>query len=86
MLASEKGVNLSEMGQGSGPQGRIIKQDVEGLEKPVQKVEKVAQTVKSDFPENPFEEIPLNSMRKTIAARLTESKTTIPHYYINCAI
>ena len=25
-------------------------------------------------------------MRKTIAARLTESKTTIPHYYINCAV
>lgn len=25
-------------------------------------------------------------MRKTIAARLTESKTTIPHYYISCSV
>jgi pyruvate dehydrogenase E2 component (dihydrolipoamide acetyltransferase) len=31
-------------------------------------------------------ETPLTNMRKTIAARLTESKTTIPHYYIKVSV
>lgn len=43
MAANEKGVNISEMGPGSGPGGRIIKQDVEGYEKPVE----VKQTVET---------------------------------------
>lgn len=33
--------------------------------------------------ENPFTEIPLSNIRKTIANRLLESKTTIPHYYLS---
>jgi pyruvate dehydrogenase E2 component (dihydrolipoamide acetyltransferase) len=37
-------------------------------------------------PENPFENIPLSSMRKTIANRLSESKQTIPHYYVSSSI
>jgi pyruvate dehydrogenase E2 component (dihydrolipoamide acetyltransferase) len=37
-------------------------------------------------PENPYEDIPLSSMRKTIANRLSESKQTIPHYYITQSI
>jgi len=35
---------------------------------------------------NPFDEIPLSNMRKTIANRLLESKTTIPHYYVTKTI
>ena len=37
-------------------------------------------------PENPFEELALSSMRKTIANRLTESKQNIPHYYVSISI
>jgi pyruvate dehydrogenase E2 component (dihydrolipoamide acetyltransferase) len=37
-------------------------------------------------PENPYEDIALSSMRKTIANRLSESKQTIPHYYITSSI
>jgi pyruvate dehydrogenase E2 component (dihydrolipoamide acetyltransferase) len=36
--------------------------------------------------ENPYEEIPLSGMRKTIANRLSESKQTIPHYYVSLSI
>ncbi len=37
-------------------------------------------------PENPYEDIALSSMRKTIANRLSESKQTIPHYYVTTSI
>lgn len=87
---------MSEV-QGSGPSGRILKQDVDSfqpkkVEKPVVEAPKeVAKEApkkpkKLVIPENPFEEIPLNSMRKTIANRLTESKTTIPHYYVQLSV
>jgi pyruvate dehydrogenase E2 component (dihydrolipoamide acetyltransferase) len=36
--------------------------------------------------ENPFLDIPLTNMRKTIASRLLESKQTIPHYYMTASV
>lgn len=36
MAANEKGIDISDVGKGSGPGGRIIKQDVEGYEKPAE--------------------------------------------------
>jgi pyruvate dehydrogenase E2 component (dihydrolipoamide acetyltransferase) len=41
-----------------------------------------ADTVKKMFADRSYEEIPLDGMRKTIAARLTEAKQTIPHFYL----
>ncbi len=41
-----------------------------------------AETVKKMFADRAYEEIPLDGMRKTIAARLTEAKQTIPHFYL----
>jgi pyruvate dehydrogenase E2 component (dihydrolipoamide acetyltransferase) len=57
-LAAEKGVNLAEIGAGSGPDGRIIKQDVEGVKVQEKVEEKKAQTKPSapkkfSLPENP---------------------------------
>lgn len=89
--AQEVGVELTSI-QGSGPNGRIIKQDVDQAQKvaaeqkPAPQVEKAQPASKKKVPENPFEEIPLTSTRKTIAARLVESKTTIPHYYVQVDI
>src|SRR5262249_13339567 len=34
----------------------------------------------------PFEEVPLDGMRKTIAARLTQAKLTIPHFYLTADV
>lgn len=89
---------MSEV-SGSGPNGRVLKQDVESFQpKKVEKTQPFVEATKTatkeapkkpkkvEIPENPFEEIPLNSMRKTIANRLTESKTTIPHYYVQVAV
>ena len=40
------------------------------------------ETIKKMFAAGSFEEVPHDSMRKTIARRLTEAKSTIPHFYL----
>ena len=83
-IAGEKGIDLSQV-VGSGPGGRIIKQDVVSLSaapKPVAATKSGAIVT----PDNPFEDLPLSGMRKTIANRLLESKQTVPHYYISDSI
>lgn len=78
-LATEKGVNLQNV-QGSGPHGRIVKNDIENFSSAT------APSITSNV--SAFEDIKLNGMRKTIAKRLTEAKQTIPHFYltVDCAI
>lgn len=67
-LASEQGLDLSSLsGAGSGPGGRIVAGDLSNA---------VAGGGGS------YSDIQLTGMRKTIAKRLTESKQTIPHYYL----
>ncbi len=96
-IAKEKGLDLGSV-KGSGPHGRIVKADVEGAkpgaEAPVAApavAPSVAaampsgassDTVKKMFADREYEEIALDGMRKTIAARLTEAKQTIPHFYL----
>ena len=41
-----------------------------------------AETVLKMYADRQFEEVPLDGMRRTIAARLTEAKQTIPHFYL----
>ncbi|MCX7342798.1 MAG: pyruvate dehydrogenase complex dihydrolipoamide acetyltransferase [Proteobacteria bacterium] len=78
-LATEKGVNLHNI-QGSGPHGRIVKNDIENFSSAT------APGIIANV--SAFEDIKLNGMRKTIAKRLTEAKQTIPHFYltVDCAI
>ncbi|WP_323006170.1 pyruvate dehydrogenase complex dihydrolipoamide acetyltransferase [Pseudorhodobacter sp.] len=42
----------------------------------------LAETVKKMFADRDYTEVPLDGMRKIIAARLTEAKQTIPHFYL----
>jgi len=79
-LAKEKGL-AAESIQGTGPGGRIVRRDVEaamagGNGKPVANIAPVA------IPAGSFTDIPHSGMRKAIARRLTESKTTVPHFYL----
>jgi pyruvate dehydrogenase E2 component (dihydrolipoamide acetyltransferase) len=78
-IAQIEGINLNNI-NGSGPHGRIIKQDVENY-KP-QSTSTVINT--PTFGRNPQEstKVPLSTMRKVIAKRLLESKQTIPHFYL----
>jgi pyruvate dehydrogenase E2 component (dihydrolipoamide acetyltransferase) len=81
-LASEHRLNLASI-PGSGPQGRIIKRDIEDA---------LSGTIQlSPRPSTPIrpgtaEEIPLSAIRKTIAKRMTESKLTAPHFYVTVDI
>jgi len=78
-LAKKLGVDLTEV-SGSGRNGRISKEDVELASKDLSS--NTENEVQSDNNDNPYDSIPLTSMRKTIAKRLTESKQNIPHFYL----
>ncbi|WP_370673660.1 pyruvate dehydrogenase complex dihydrolipoamide acetyltransferase [Pleomorphomonas sp. PLEO] len=96
-VAKDKGLDLKSV-KGSGPKGRIILRDVEKVEAspkpaaPQASAPAAAPAAKptgaSDemtlklFDPNSYELIPHDGMRKTIARRLTESKQTVPHFYV----
>ena len=94
-LAAETGVDLASL-QGSGPHGRIVKADVEAAQgQPTGAVSPAPASAPAAMPAGPatetilkmyqgrdYQEIQLDGMRKTIAARLTEAKQTVPHFYL----
>lgn len=94
-LAREHGLSLDDV-RGSGPDGRIVRRDIEAL---------LAESGKASAPASPAsaptssapaqtapaaataagaepELVPHSRMRKTIARRLTESKNQVPHFYL----
>ena len=88
-LASEAGIDLSRL-RGSGPHGRIVARDIEAGPRPAGHAP-LAQglgtdQVKTLYDPAGYEEVPLDSMRKTIAARLQQAKQTIPHFYLTTDI
>jgi len=94
-IAKQKGIDLSAV-RGSGPGGRIVKADVEGA-KPGAAPASAARApaeLPAQTPEQmglkpgTYDEVPLNTIRKTIAQRLTVAKRDVPHYYltIDCEI
>ncbi len=108
-MAMQAGLDLSTI-NGSGPQGRIVRTDIEAAlsstrpapapaaarpaaaqqvpaaptPSPILSKEQVAALAGNP----PYTEVPLTAMRRVIARRLTESKQTIPHFYltIDCEI
>jgi pyruvate dehydrogenase E2 component (dihydrolipoamide acetyltransferase) len=88
-LAGERGIDLSRV-SGSGPHGRIVARDVERAA-PGSPVSAIgggvgAAQVKALFEGIAYEEVPLDSMRRTIATRLVEAKQSIPHFYLTADI
>ncbi len=86
-IAADKGLDLSSV-KGSGPRSRIVKADVENAKPGAQKagVGKSAEAIDAGKQANAFgmayTEIPNNNIKKITAKRLTESKQTIPHFYL----
>lgn len=86
-LARERGIQLESV-TGTGPGGRIVRRDLDRLPAP----EPAAVADAATTPSAPsvvapvlgacYTDIPLTGMRKAIARRLTESKTTVPHFYV----
>ena len=84
-LAGERGIDLSRVA-GSGPHGRIVARDVEraapGAAPAAMASGASAAQVKALYEGIAYQEVPLDSMRRTIATRLVEAKQTIPHFYL----
>lgn len=93
-IAADKGISLDSI-KGSGPGGRILKEDVlkaaESDEVPASSSDKKS-SAPSSAPAKDYnaaredEKIPVSTMRGVIAKRLLESKTQIPHFYLDMEV
>ncbi|WP_431795314.1 dihydrolipoamide acetyltransferase family protein [Microbacterium enclense] len=85
-LAAERGIDLAEV-PGSGPRGRIVRRDLdawtpaEAERHPEPAREPAASSAPAPAGEE-YEDVPHTGMRRAIARRLTESKATVPHFYL----
>ena len=92
-MAEQAGINLNAL-NGSGPNGRIVKADIESAKSTGAGRAALAAPQGIDAKDYAtklgmaFKEIPNSTVRKVIAKRLTESKQTVPHFYltIDCEI
>ncbi len=92
-IAEDKGFDLSQI-KGTGENGRIIRADVERFTPTTQTT--TPATTESQKSAQPFvaqgqgqetsEQMKNSQMRKVIAKRLSESKFTAPHYYLNIEV
>ncbi|MFT5180624.1 MAG: pyruvate dehydrogenase E2 component (dihydrolipoamide acetyltransferase) [Alphaproteobacteria bacterium] len=90
-MAEQQGIDLSTV-NGSGPNGRIVKADIEayagGGVAAVSPTTAPAATAAPIAGETPFDLVPVSNIRKVVARRLTESKQQVPHFYltVDCQI
>ena len=97
-IAAEKSIDLATL-TGSGPNGRIVKADLEGAKAGATAAPKAAEAAAAPaapaavapakpaaIPDIPHTAEKLSNVRKTIARRLTESKQTVPHIYLTVDI
>jgi len=85
-IAEEQQLDYSRV-EGTGPNGRIIKLDIEAAL--AQKQETLAPSTPAQLPileATEATEIPLTAMRRTIAKRLSQSMQTAPHFYVTSVI
>ena len=90
-MAKQAGLDLATL-KGTGPNGRIVKVDIEAaLQKPTPAAPQPTAAAAGPAPAlrpsapvtAPHRLVPHSSMRKVIARRLTEAKSTIPHFYVS---
>jgi pyruvate dehydrogenase E2 component (dihydrolipoamide acetyltransferase) len=98
-LAAEGGIDLATV-LPSGPHGRIVARDVEAAARAAPKAaprpaaapgfalatDPSAEEVKAIYRDVPFQEMPLDGMRRIIATRLVQAKQTIPHFYLTADV
>jgi pyruvate dehydrogenase E2 component (dihydrolipoamide acetyltransferase) len=90
-IAAEKGIDLASL-KGSGPNGRIVKADVEGAKPGAPAAAPAAAPKAAPRPAAPAaqpiftapgdQRIPHTAVRKVIARRMLESTQTVPHFYL----
>jgi pyruvate dehydrogenase E2 component (dihydrolipoamide acetyltransferase) len=84
-LAGEAGIDLAQL-RGSGPRGRIVARDIAAAPQAAGAAPAAsgpsAAEIMALFEPGSYQEVPLDGMRRTIAARLTQAAQTIPHFYL----
>jgi pyruvate dehydrogenase E2 component (dihydrolipoamide acetyltransferase) len=86
-LARERGLELAQI-QGSGPGGRIVRRDLDGVTSAAASPTKAATSGETTTVSEATTSgethtlVPHTAMRRAIARRLTESKSTVPHFYL----
>ena len=88
-IARERGVEISQL-VGTGPQGRVVRRDLEKVlasgAATVADTTGVSYSASSELAKQDYSSsyvtVPHTKMRQAIARRLTESKTTVPHFYL----
>nr|WP_314259982.1 pyruvate dehydrogenase complex dihydrolipoamide acetyltransferase [uncultured Devosia sp.] len=95
-LAKEAGIDVAAI-SGTGPKGRVVKSDVEAAKSGKTSLKAAASAPAAGaaaptgmsknqviglYEEGSYELVPNDGMRKVVAARLTESKQTVPHFYL----
>ncbi|PCJ97255.1 MAG: pyruvate dehydrogenase complex dihydrolipoamide acetyltransferase [Zetaproteobacteria bacterium] len=90
-LAQNAGIDLTSI-KGTGPRGRVVKADVENAGAAAAAPSVAASATQAVTYDDPaiktnvfgmaYTEIPNNNIRKVVAKRLSESKQTVPHFYL----
>ena len=81
-MAEEKGIDLNTV-SGTGENGRIIKRDIDAYKVSASSSNNASITPVLVSGQELTEDIKNSQMRKVIAKRLSESKFSAPHYYLN---
>ena len=95
-MAAQAGIDISSL-RGSGPNGRIVRADVEAAQTGGGQKDTTSALAATPAPASaprapspaisaPHRAVPHSSMRKVIARRLTEAKSSIPHFYVSMDI
>lgn len=85
-IALERGIPLAQV-KGTGPEGRIIREDIEKYQPPAAAASAVAATSSAPATSVPeYTDTPVTNMRRVIGSRLTQSKQELPHYYLTVQI
>ena len=90
-IAESKGIDLSQI-KGSGPNGRIVKADLEAIKEAVSnsvqasEAKAPAAAAIESIPTLEALDIPVSNMRKSIAGALVASKTQAPHFYLQIEV
>jgi pyruvate dehydrogenase E2 component (dihydrolipoamide acetyltransferase) len=81
-IAAQRGVDLALL-TGTGPNGRIVRKDVESYRDGTTVPSANSDATSTD---GGYRDVPLTGMRRAIAQRLTESKTSVPHFYVTAHV
>ncbi|KAG2752305.1 pyruvate dehydrogenase [Suillus brevipes Sb2] len=85
-IALERGIPLAQV-KGTGPEGRIIREDIEKYQPPAAAASAVAATSSAPATSpSEYTDTPVTNMRRVIGSRLTQSKQELPHYYLTVQI